>query len=166
MLSRAAAPAARQIVARRGFQTTRAQLSSPYHYPEGPYSNLPFNPKTKYFALRFWGFMAVGFGAPFGIAGMWSLPWGSMVCRVDADWMSVIYSLADVSSSVVNWWCGGYKVNLWNGAGVPGRDGCVYDKGEEGNLRLGREVRFLYSTWYEPDTLTHRLRWLSFFEIQ
>jgi cytochrome c oxidase subunit 7c len=90
MLSRAAVPAARQIVARRGFQTTRAQLSSPYHYPEGPYSNLPFNPKTKYFALRFWGFMAVGFGAPFGIAGRWSLSWGSVVCLVDADRVSDI----------------------------------------------------------------------------
>lgn len=59
-----------QAIQRRGFQTTRAQLSSPYHYPEGPLSNLPFNPKTKYFAFRFWGFMAVGFGAPFGIARM------------------------------------------------------------------------------------------------
>jgi hypothetical protein len=70
----------------------------------------------------------------------------------------LIYSLADLSSSVVNWWCGGYKVNLWNGTGGVGRDGCVYDKGEEGNLKLGRGVRFLYSIWYEPDTLTHRLR--------
>ncbi|KAK3344310.1 cytochrome c oxidase subunit VIIc-domain-containing protein [Lasiosphaeria hispida] len=73
MLSRAAlrvAPrqTASGLVARRGFQTTRAQLSSPYHYPEGPYTNIPFNPKTKWFAFRYWGFMAVGFGAPFGIA--------------------------------------------------------------------------------------------------
>ncbi len=72
MLSRAvvrAAPVRQTIIARRGFQTTRAQLSSPYHYPDGPYSNLPFNTKTKYFAYRFWGFMFVGFAAPFGIAG-------------------------------------------------------------------------------------------------
>jgi len=72
MLARAilrVAPAQRQMVARRGFQTTRAQLSSPYHYPEGPYTNLPFNTKTKFFAFRYWGFMATGFGLPFGIAG-------------------------------------------------------------------------------------------------
>ncbi len=72
MLSRAALRVApRQptaLVARRGFQTTRAQLSSPYHYPDGPYTNIPFNPKTKFFALRFFSFVAVGFGAPFGIA--------------------------------------------------------------------------------------------------
>lgn len=77
MLSRAAARAAPRatpsLVARRGFHATRAQLSSPYHYPEGPYSNLPFNPKTKYFALRFWSFCLVGFGSPFAIAGEFSL---------------------------------------------------------------------------------------------
>jgi cytochrome c oxidase subunit 7c len=58
MMSRAAFRAAANpaTVARRGFQSTRAQFSSPYHYPEGPRSNLPFNPLTKYFALRFWGF--------------------------------------------------------------------------------------------------------------
>ncbi|KAL1877600.1 hypothetical protein VTK73DRAFT_8509 [Phialemonium thermophilum] len=69
-LSRVAArvPSPTTAVARRGFQTTRAQLSSPYHYPEGPYSNLPFNTKTKYFGLRFWTFCTVGFFAPFGIA--------------------------------------------------------------------------------------------------
>ncbi|KZZ98038.1 cytochrome-c oxidase chain VIIc [Ascosphaera apis ARSEF 7405] len=53
-------------VARRGFSTTRAQLSG--HYPEGPRSNIPFNPMSKFFFLRYWGFMAVGFGAPFAIA--------------------------------------------------------------------------------------------------
>lgn len=61
MLSRA--------IARRGFHTTRAQLSSPYHYPEGPFNNIPFNPKTRFFPVRYWTFMMVGFGAPFGIAG-------------------------------------------------------------------------------------------------
>jgi len=58
-----------RIVARRAFSTTRAQLSSPYHYPEGPRTNLPFNTKTRFFALRYWGFLATGFFAPFGIAG-------------------------------------------------------------------------------------------------
>ncbi|KAJ9138664.1 hypothetical protein NKR23_g8331 [Pleurostoma richardsiae] len=72
MLSRAAVRATPRtttaLVARRGFHATRSQLSSPYHYPEGPYSNLPFNPKTKFFAVRFWSFVAVGFSAPFLIA--------------------------------------------------------------------------------------------------
>merc|ERR1711964_87245 len=36
--------------------------------PEGPRSNIPFNPLTKWFALRYWSFMAVGFGTPFGLA--------------------------------------------------------------------------------------------------
>ncbi|PYI06642.1 putative cytochrome c subunit [Aspergillus sclerotiicarbonarius CBS 121057] len=61
---------ATSFVARRGFSTTRAQLGSPYHYAEGPRSNLPFNPLTKYFFWRYWAFMVTGFGAPFAIAGM------------------------------------------------------------------------------------------------
>ncbi|SMQ55857.1 unnamed protein product [Zymoseptoria tritici ST99CH_3D7] len=67
MFSRAAtrAPA---TLSRRAFSTTRAQFASPYHYPEGPRTNIPFNPLTRFFWLRYWGFMAVGFGAPFGIA--------------------------------------------------------------------------------------------------
>lgn len=72
MLARAAAravPQTRTVVARRGFTTTRAQMSSPYHYPEGPYSNIPFNPKSKWFGAGFWTYSAVGFFAPFGIAG-------------------------------------------------------------------------------------------------
>ncbi|KAF5525735.1 hypothetical protein CGCA056_v002406 [Colletotrichum aenigma] len=71
MLARAAAravPQTRTVVARRGFTTTRAQMSSPYHYPEGPYSNIPFNPKSKWFGAGFWTYSAVGFFAPFGIA--------------------------------------------------------------------------------------------------
>ncbi|KAL4906463.1 hypothetical protein BDW74DRAFT_150417 [Aspergillus multicolor] len=56
------------FVARRGFSTTRTQLSSPYHYAEGPRSNIPFNPLTKYFFFRYWAFMITGFGAPFAIA--------------------------------------------------------------------------------------------------
>ena len=66
---RAAAPRNVGVVARRGFQTTRAQLSSPYHYPEGPLTNIPFNPRKKGFALKYWTFCAVGFSLPFGIAG-------------------------------------------------------------------------------------------------
>lgn len=58
MLSRAAfrATARPVFVARRGFQSTRAQLSSPYHYPEGPRSNLPFDPLKRGFAIKFWGY--------------------------------------------------------------------------------------------------------------
>lgn len=73
MLSRAAVRAVPRtsiaLVARRGFHATRSQLSSPYHYAEGPYTNLPFNPKTKFFALRFTLFCVAGFFAPFGICG-------------------------------------------------------------------------------------------------
>jgi cytochrome c oxidase subunit 7c len=63
MLSRAAirASSTTSMVARRGFHSTRAQMSSPYHYPEGPRSNIPFNPLTKWFALRYWSFMFIGF---------------------------------------------------------------------------------------------------------
>ncbi|KKK26749.1 hypothetical protein ARAM_006756, partial [Aspergillus rambellii] len=64
---------ATSFVARRGFSTTRSQLASPYHYAEGPRSNLPFNPLTKFFFFRYWAFMITGFGAPFAIAGMSSI---------------------------------------------------------------------------------------------
>lgn len=69
-----------QVAGRRGFHATRARLSSPYHYPEGPYTNIPFDPKTKRFPFLFWGYCIAGFGAPFGIAGAsssssLSLPW-------------------------------------------------------------------------------------------
>ena len=59
MLARATfrAASAPTLVARRGFQSTRAQLSSPYHYPEGPRSNLPFDPLKRGFAFKYWGFM-------------------------------------------------------------------------------------------------------------
>ncbi|KAG0652275.1 hypothetical protein D0Z07_0958 [Hyphodiscus hymeniophilus] len=70
MLSRAAvrATSSTSAVARRGFSSTSRANASPYHYPEGPRSNIPFNPLTKFFAFRYWTFMAVGFGAPFGVA--------------------------------------------------------------------------------------------------
>ncbi|RYO93166.1 hypothetical protein DL766_005701 [Monosporascus sp. MC13-8B] len=55
------------LVSRRAFHATRARLSSPYHYPEGPYSNLPFNTKTRFFGLRFFLFCFTGFMMPFGI---------------------------------------------------------------------------------------------------
>jgi len=63
MLARAALRAQPAAVARRGFQTSRiargghepmASGQSPYHYPEGPRSNLPFDPLKKGFAIKFW----------------------------------------------------------------------------------------------------------------
>ncbi|KAH7320822.1 hypothetical protein B0I35DRAFT_477368 [Stachybotrys elegans] len=68
MLSRAAARTTTQLVSRRGFHSTSARMSSPYHYPEGPYSNLPFNPRSKFFGAYFFAFVFTGFFAPFGIA--------------------------------------------------------------------------------------------------
>ncbi|KAK4133182.1 hypothetical protein BT67DRAFT_58606 [Trichocladium antarcticum] len=72
MLARATARTARQplaaAAARRGFQTTTARLSSPYHYPEGPLGNLPFNPRKKSFKYGFVTYCVVGFSIPFGIA--------------------------------------------------------------------------------------------------
>ena len=88
MLSRTAIRASKapSMITSRGFRTSTARLSSPYHYPEGPRSNLPFNPLTRFFAVRYWGTMgkpwedaissdgadektAFFFGLPFGIAG-------------------------------------------------------------------------------------------------
>lgn len=48
---------ASQQLARRGFHSSRAQFASPFHYPEGPRSNLPFNTQTRFFAFRYWTFM-------------------------------------------------------------------------------------------------------------
>ncbi|GIZ44175.1 hypothetical protein CKM354_000737900 [Cercospora kikuchii] len=66
--SRVIARCAPTAALRRNFTTTRPQFGSPYHYPEGPRSNIPFNPLTRFFAFRYWAFMATGFGLPFGIA--------------------------------------------------------------------------------------------------
>jgi cytochrome c oxidase subunit 7c len=49
---------ATSFAARRGFSTTRSQLGSPYHYAEGPRTNIPFNPLTKRFFWRYWAFMS------------------------------------------------------------------------------------------------------------
>lgn len=56
-------------VARRAFSTSRAQMSSPYHYPSGAGTNLPFNRKSKWLGPWFVVYAVAGFGAPFGIAG-------------------------------------------------------------------------------------------------
>lgn len=49
-------------IARRGFSTSRT-LNSGAHYAEGPGSNIPFNPKTRFFWLRYWGFMSTSCSA-------------------------------------------------------------------------------------------------------
>ena len=56
---------ATQQLTRRPFSTTRPRLDlfSPYHYPEGPRSNLPFNPKTRFFYVRYWLFMGEQHGS-------------------------------------------------------------------------------------------------------
>lgn len=71
MLARAAfrAASAPTLVARRGFQSTRAQMASPYHYPEGPRSNLPFDPLKRGFAFKYWGFMGERCRSAIGRAG-------------------------------------------------------------------------------------------------
>lgn len=69
MLSRAAIRTTTQVAGRRAFHATRIQRSSPYHYPEGPYTNIPFDPKKKTFPILFWGYCTLGFSAPFLIAG-------------------------------------------------------------------------------------------------
>ncbi|KAI1750177.1 cytochrome-c oxidase chain VIIc [Xylaria castorea] len=63
-----ASPRITSVISRRAFHATRARLSSPYHYPEGPYNNLPFNTKTRFFAVRYWLYCITGFFLPFGIA--------------------------------------------------------------------------------------------------
>jgi cytochrome c oxidase subunit 7c len=54
----------RALLQRRPFHSTRARRSgdSPYHYPEGPRSNLPFNPRGKYFRVKY--FAVIGVCAP------------------------------------------------------------------------------------------------------
>jgi len=57
MYARPAQRLAAMAAARRPFSRSARQLGSPYHYPEGPRSNIPFNPLTRFFWLRYWGFM-------------------------------------------------------------------------------------------------------------
>lgn len=95
MFSRAAVRATTQVAGRRGFQSTRVQMSSPFHYPEGPYTNIPFNPKAKTFPLLFWGYAATGFGLPFAIASAYCGPLAMACCR----WLTMpVYSMANVQA--------------------------------------------------------------------
>lgn len=101
---------------RRGFHSTRAQFASPYHYPEGPRSNIPFNPLTRFFWLRYWGFMgSSGKRLSRGIRGILTgmQPLGSgclsalrvslqtIVYRLrHGTWLIEGYSLADVQEQI------------------------------------------------------------------
>lgn len=53
-IRRSAFAAASKQFARRNFHATPTRAA--YHYPEGVRSNLPFNPLTKFFALRYIAF--------------------------------------------------------------------------------------------------------------
>lgn len=124
MISRAAARTTTSLVSRRGFHATRARMSSPYHYPEGPYSNIPFNPRSKWFGVGYWTFMATGFFAPFGIAGaLFSLtracrPALANECRsVEEHCRVSCYNQKTESSGTATrawetWWTGVYKERI------------------------------------------------------
>jgi cytochrome c oxidase subunit 7c len=107
MLARATfrAASAPTLVARRGFQSTRAQMASPYHYPEGPRSNLPFDPLKRGFAFKFWGFMGelghsttsgyeltpitgTGFALPFLLAGKAAV----LICHIREHILTLVAS--------------------------------------------------------------------------
>ncbi|KAH7004868.1 hypothetical protein EDB82DRAFT_61412 [Fusarium venenatum] len=106
MLSRAATRTTTSLVTKRGFQTTRARMSSPYHYPEGAYSNIPFNPRSKWFGVGYWTFMATGFFAPFGIAGAWFLSRRLPIHAPDANSQRSLADLqAPVNLSLTDWVC-------------------------------------------------------------
>jgi len=119
MLSRAAARTTTSLVSRRGFHATRARMSSPYHYPEGPYTNIPFNPRSKYFGLGFWSFMATGFLAPFGIAGASARFCPSRAAPSDmlANWLCSLPDLQGAVSSrrKAGWLVEGEEDTVWSG---------------------------------------------------
>ncbi|KAL9125581.1 MAG: hypothetical protein Q9217_005231 [Psora testacea] len=103
MLSRTALRASKapSTIARRNFRTSATRLSSPYHYPEGPYSNIPFNPKTRFFFIRYWSTMAFFFGLPFGIAvkspllsaSCWDAATDSLICAFGPSKNNVLIEL-------------------------------------------------------------------------
>ncbi|VVT53903.1 uncharacterized protein SAPINGB_P003808 [Magnusiomyces paraingens] len=67
MLSRAAVRTT-SLVSRRGFSSS-AISKVEHHWPEGPYTNIPFkvhNRKIPYFFVH-WTFFLVGLGSPFAI---------------------------------------------------------------------------------------------------
>lgn len=111
MIARAATRTT-SMVARRGFHTTRPRMSSPYHYPEGPYSNLPFNPRSKYFGAGYWTFMTVGFFAPFGIAGESRATPPCVAVFGYAMRLTGNFSLPDLQDSVNCWIDSKYRCGL------------------------------------------------------
>lgn len=93
-------PRMASMVSRRLFHATRARLSSPFHYPEGPLSNLPFNTKTRFFAVRYWLYCITGFFTPFGIAGASFPPSAAALAR--GHHANGRYSLADLQARPVS----------------------------------------------------------------
>ncbi|RMZ85742.1 hypothetical protein DV737_g413, partial [Chaetothyriales sp. CBS 132003] len=81
---------AAQQLARRQFSTTSQRLSSPYHYPEGPRSNLPFNTQTRFFWLRYWGTIVTGFSIPFVVAVTDGLPLTASAWDTSRDQSAII----------------------------------------------------------------------------
>lgn len=127
-----ASPRMASMVSRRLFHATRTRMSSPFHYPEGPYSNLPFNTKTRFFAVRYWLYCITGFFTPFGIAGA-SFP---AAARLLANGR---YSLADLQARRVSgfsrarYWGDNPQLVEWNrqaaSSGPP--SGAVHSKAIE-----------------------------------
>lgn len=131
MFSRATIRATTQVAGRRGFHATRIQRSSPYHYPEGPYTNIPFDPKKKTFPLLFWGYCVTGFSAPFLIAG--ASPRHPLCSRaiLRLQWLifpSCVYSLADVQAQGIN------LESVWSGCDGDSRWLTCEDTAEPGRM--------------------------------
>lgn len=133
MLSRAAVRTTTSLVTKRGFQTTRARLSSPYHYPEGAYSNIPFNPRSKWFGVGFWGFMATGFFAPFGISGAWFLSRALPDGGIDANSSC---SLADLQAYLSPWLADWVCCSSIDRSGSLWMDRCVHNRNRQQSLSI------------------------------
>ncbi|KAM6538321.1 hypothetical protein FALCPG4_000193 [Fusarium falciforme] len=133
MLSRAAVRTTTSLVTKRGFQTTRARLSSPYHYPEGAYSNIPFNPRSKWFGVGFWTFMATGFFAPFGISGAWFLSRALPAGGIDANSPC---SLADLQAYLSPWLADWVCCSSIDRSGSLWMDRCVHNRNRQQSLSI------------------------------
>lgn len=104
MFSRAAVRATQQVAGRRAFHATRSQMSSPYHYAEGPYTNIPFDPKKKGFPILFWGYCITGFSAPFLIAGSsYNVPRDLLFAQKRLLWLIIcVYSVSNLQAQGIS----------------------------------------------------------------
>lgn len=135
MFSRAAVRATTQVTGRRGFHATRPRMISPYHYAEGPYTNIPFNPKAKTFPILFWGYAATGFGLPFMIASAWCRPFAMVHSRRLTD---LFYSMANIQAQ-------GLSCDL-DGSGGHGRLPCYRVEEHELGSGATKTLRWIDST--------------------